>query len=506
MLIIPGCWSYPDSDRISGVLGQLAIRAGEGTAANGLAEQEYALGSPRRVLQDYKPEDSWTSREVRRAPWFAAGLGIPLIAVGFIGPKDSQPPLESAAAAPVLLAPQTEAMTPSALQEITLPYPDAAQVADPAPTPVEVGSELTLEIRRGDSLDRLFRKNDLNRGDLAALMKLDLARRHLRLVKPGDQLWIRHDQGRILALSRDLDISRSLSLRRVEDAYEAEIVNRELEALPVRTSSRISSSLFEAAAEAGVSDRTIMNLAGIFAWDIDFVLDIREGDEFKLIYEELRRNGERIGEGDILAAEFVNQGESFRAVRYSDPTGRIDYFTPDGKNLRKAFVRAPLAFSRISSNFNPRRRHPKLNKIRAHRGVDYAARTGTPVKAAGDGKIIHRGNKGGYGRTVILQHGGNITTLYAHLSRYSKLRNGGRVRQGDIVGYVGSTGLATGPHLHYEYRRNGVHMNPRTVKLPDADPINPDYLDDFELLAQPLIRQLTNPPNLYTAEPQNPTS
>jgi murein DD-endopeptidase MepM/ murein hydrolase activator NlpD len=484
-------------------LGQLAIRAGEGTAANGLAEQEYALGSPRRVLQDYKPEDSWTSREVRRAPWFAAGLGIPLIAVGFIGPKDSQPPLESAAAAPVPLAPQTEAMTPSALQEITLPYPDAAQVADPAPTPVEVGSELTLEIRRGDSLDRLFRKNDLNRGDLAALMNLDLARRHLRLVKPGDRLWIRHDQGRILALSRDLDISRSLSVRRVEDAYEAEIVNRELEALPVRTSGRISSSLFEAAAEAGVSDRTIMNLAGIFAWDIDFVLDIRQGDEFTLIYEELWRNDQRVAEGHILAAEFVNQGERFRALRFETEDGRVDYFTPEGRSVRKAFVRAPVSFSRVSSNFNPRRRHPKLNTIRAHRGVDYAAPTGTPIKAAGDGKLIFRGRNGGYGNTVILQHGGNITTLYAHLSRFSRARNGSRVQQGDVIGYVGATGLATGPHLHYEYRRNGVHLNPRTVDLPEAEPIDPTYLDEFRLAAEQLLLELDGERSIFAAGTAN---
>jgi murein DD-endopeptidase MepM/ murein hydrolase activator NlpD len=449
------------------------------------------------VLQDYKPEDSRTNREVRRAPWFAAGLGIPLISVGFIGPQDPQAALESAAAAPVPLAPQTEAIAPTAREE-NMPAA-AAPPADQTPTPVEVGSELMLEIRRGDSLDRLFRKNELNRGDLAGLMKLDLARRHLRLVKPGDQLRIRHDQGRILALSRDLDISRSLSIRRVEDAYEAEILNRELEARPVRTSGHIRSSLFEAAAEAGVSDRTIMNLAGIFAWDIDFVLDIRQGDQFTLIYEELWRDGQRVAEGDILAAEFVNQGESFRALRFETEGGRVDYFTPEGRSVRKAFVRAPVSFSRVSSNFNPRRRHPRLNTIRAHRGVDYAAPTGTPIKAAGDGKLIFRGRKGGYGNTVILQHGGNITTLYAHLSRFSRARTGSRVRQGDVIGYVGATGLATGPHLHYEYRRNGVHLNPRTVDLPEAEPIDPAYLDEFRLAAEQLLLELDQQRSIFAA-------
>jgi len=242
-----------------------------------------------------------------------------------------------------------------------------------------------------------------------------------------------------------------------------------------------------------------MNLAGIFAWDVDFVLAIRHGDEFSLVYEEYWQDGERVAEGDILAAEFVNRGKHFRAVRFKDASGRIDYYTPEGRSVRKAFVRAPLSFSRISSNFDPRRRHPKLNTIRAHKGVDYAAPTGTPIKAAGDGKIIHRGRKGGYGNAVIIQHGGNITTLYAHMSRFSKARIGSRVRQGDIIGYVGATGLATGPHLHYEYRRNGVHLNPRTVKLPDAEPINAEYLPEFKKAAGPLLKQLDNERTLVAA-------
>ena len=243
-----------------------------------------------------------------------------------------------------------------------------------------------------------------------------------------------------------------------------------------------------------------MNLAGIFAWDIDFVLDIRQGDQFSVIFEEFWRDGARVAEGEILAAEFVNQGERYRALRYEVPDGRVDYFTPDGRSVRKAFVRAPLAFSRISSNFNPRRRHPKLNTIRAHKGVDYAAPTGTPVKAAGDGKIIFRGRKGGYGNTVIVQHGGNITTLYAHLSRFSKRRNGSRVGQGQVIGYVGATGLATGPHLHYEYRRHGVHLNPRTVKLPDAEPLAADLRADFDAHARSLLQQLDRQRELYAAD------
>ncbi len=306
-----------------------------------------------------------------------------------------------------------------------------------------------------------------------------------------DAIAIRHHDGRVLSLSREIDFATSLQVSRSGDEYLAEMVKHEIVPRQVVAGGRISNSLFESAAEAGISDQSIMNLAGIFAWDIDFALDIREGDEFVVIFEELWRNGELIKQGDILAAEFVNQGEVFRAIRYVGPKGQIDYFTPQGNNVRKAFVRAPVSFARVSSNFNPRRRHPKLNTIRAHKGVDYAAPSGTPVQAAGDGKVIYRGRKGGYGNAVIIQHGGNITTLYGHLSRFSgKARNGTRVRQGDIIGYVGQTGLATGPHLHYEYRKNGVHMNPRTVTLPAADPIDPALREDFVRASRPMLLRL----------------
>jgi len=467
------------------------------------------LSSPQQVIRDYKPESYKAKSNVRRAPWFAAGLGIPLLAIALIAPKSETEADDVDAPAPDVVR-----LATLATGAATLPRPDAADItaaplvaeAAPVESIALPGEELQMKVHSGDSLDRLFKRNSLNRTDLAKLMKLDTARQHLRLVKPGDLITVRHLEGDVLMLSKDISIRESISINRADEVFVSDIVDRPLEKKQQQANGMIESSLFLAAADAGISDRTIMNLAGIFAWDIDFVLDIREGDEFTLIYDELLRDGKKIGEGDILAAEFINQGETFRAVRYEDPTGRVDYFTPDGKSVRKAFVRAPLTFSRISSNFNPRRKHPKLNRIRAHRGVDYAAPTGTPVKTAGDGKVIHRGNKGGYGKTVIVQHGGNITTLYAHLSRYSRIGNGGRVRQGDIIGYVGATGLATGPHLHYEYRRNGVHMNPRTVKLPEADPIKPEYLEDFELLARPLMRQLDGEQNLFAAETQSPIS
>jgi murein DD-endopeptidase MepM/ murein hydrolase activator NlpD len=219
--------------------------------------------------------------------------------------------------------------------------------------------------------------------------------------------------------------------------------------------------------------------------------DIRTGDDYYILFEEVYQNGEYVTDGEIIAAEFNNNGRTFQAIRFVDGNGRRDYFTPDGRSVRKAFVRAPVDFSRISSSFNPKRRHPILNTIRAHRGVDYAAPSGTPIKAAGDGKVTFRGVKSGYGNAVILQHGGNITTLYAHMSRFAdKARVNRRVEQGQIIGYVGKTGLATAPHLHYEYRLNGVHRNPRTVPLPQAAPIQDEYREEFLLGVEPILDEL----------------
>jgi murein DD-endopeptidase MepM/ murein hydrolase activator NlpD len=466
---------------------------------------ETAVGTPHRFTQDYKVIDLNGQRPNRRMPWFIAGVGIPLVCVAFILPKHSSETSDPGSTAqselvtveiPVTEQATTAAVTATETADGTAPTSASAPQPDIKPT----GNSLTLKVRRSDSLDRLFKRHGLSRTDLANIMTLDSARKYLRLVKPGDEILVREADGKILQLDRQVSLSEVLSIRRKLDTFEAQIIEHELEAQPVRTTGTIESSLFLAAAAAGISDRTIMNLAGIFAWDVDFVLDIRQGDAFSLVYEEFWQDGERVAEGDILAAEFINRGKRYRAIRFKDASGRVDYYTPEGLSVRKAFVRAPLSFARISSNFNPRRRHPKLNTIRAHKGVDYAAPAGTPIKAAGDGKIILRGRKGGYGNAVIIQHGGNITTLYAHMSRFSKARIGSRVRQGDIIGYVGSTGLATGPHLHYEYRRNGVHLNPRTVKLPDAEPINAEYLAAFKKAASPLLKQLDNERTLVASD------
>ena len=364
-----------------------------------------------------------------------------------------------------------------------------------SPTPLVLLPEpeydkLTLTIRRGDTLDELFRKNQLDVGELVAISRLDAAGRQFRKIKPGDVFEITHDDGDLISMYSELNLTSALQIDRGESGFSASIVDRPIEKRKRMAYGVIETSLYESAADAGLTDKVIMNVAGIFAWDVDFVLDIRSGDTYYVQYEEIWQDGEFVTDGEIIAAEFNNNGRTHQAVRFVDDDGRTDYFTPDGRSVRKAFLRSPVDF-RVSSSFNPNRLHPVLKTRRPHRGVDYAAPHGTPIKASGDGKVIFRGVKSGYGNVVILQHGGNITTLYAHMSRFaSKARLGSRVRQGQTIGYVGATGLVTGAHLHYEYRLNGVHRNPRTVKLPQADPIADKYRERFLAAAQPILREL----------------
>jgi murein DD-endopeptidase MepM/ murein hydrolase activator NlpD len=254
---------------------------------------------------------------------------------------------------------------------------------------------------------------------------------------------------------------------------------------------KILDSFFVAGKNAKLDDAMIMELANVFAYDIDFAQDIQPNDYFKVLFEEYFVNGVKVGNGPIVAAEFVNNGKQFQAIRYTDSTGQASYYSPSGQSLRKAFIRTPVQFTRISSHFNLQRRHPILHKIRAHKGVDYAAPIGTPVKAAGQGKVVFVGQKSGYGNTIILQHGPKYSTLYAHLSKFAKsLRPGNTIRQGQIIGFVGKTGLASGPHLHYEFRINGVHHNPLTVALPQSEGVTAGEKSKFLAYANDLKRMM----------------
>ena len=442
------------------------------------------MGQPdHQIRLDYKPEDKPVARRVRpQLPWLASAIATPLVG-GFLflmGSGGGPAPASSNAS-----------LLSSGLETHALPLPplEPREVAVPAAEPV--GRDLDLQVRRGDTLDQLFRKNGLDVGELHAMLALPEGRTGLRFVKPGDVLEVRTDDTGITALSRRLDESHMLVIERGTDGFQARTVEDPLEHRTTQAHAVIDSSLFNAGKSAGVSDKVILELAAIFAWDIDFVLDIRDGDSFSVLYDQVYRDGEYLRDGEIVAAEFTNDGDTFRALRYTTQDGQVGYYTPDGLSMRKAFLRAPVSFTRVSSEFNPHRRHPILNTIRAHQGVDYAAPAGTPVQAAGEGKVLFAGRKGGYGNCLILQHGNDITTLYGHLSRFVPgLRVGQRVHQGETIAYVGMTGLATAPHLHYEYRVAGVHKNPRTVPLPQADPIAPAEKTEFLAQAASMLDRL----------------
>lgn len=355
-------------------------------------------------------------------------------------------------------------------------------------------STIEVVVMRNDTMDRLFRRLELNLADLASLRDLPDLRTQVDKLKPGERLLFKHRGSELVGLERKLSDSETLTVTRDENGFTSDVLENPLEIHTRTASATIQNSLFQAAGEAGLTDRVAFDLAEIFQYDIDFVLDIQQGDRFTVVYEEVFQDGKPLRIGNILAAKFVNEGREYRAVRYVDSQGRGQYYSPDGKSLRKAFIRAPVQFSRISSRFNLSRKHPVLNRIRAHKGVDYAAPTGTPVRAAGEGRVRFIGRQGGYGNVIEIEHGSGVVTVYGHLSRFaSKLQRGQRVELAQVIGYVGMTGLATGPHLHYEYRIRGAHKNPQTVALPDAEPVSTDERDRFLTATADLVNTLDLP-------------
>lgn len=353
-----------------------------------------------------------------------------------------------------------------------------------------------VEVASGDNLSLIFPRIGLGASDVYSVAQTPNTKALLNL-RPGQIIKFGlasnkdNERPTLKVLQLQLSPTETFQLTASEDGYVVETMLREVEQRQQIVAGEIQSSLFLDGLKSGMSDRLIMEMAHIFGWDIDFALDLRKGDSFKVIYNENFLDDAKIADGEILAAEFTNRGKVFRAVRFTDSDGNSNYFTPDGESMRKAFTRTPVPISRISSGFNPNRLHPVLKTNRPHRGVDYAAPTGTPILATGDGKVDFVGNKGGYGRTIILSHGGRYTTLFAHMSRYKNgLHVGQRVSQGDVIGYIGMSGLATGPHLHYEFRVNGVHKNPLTVELPEAEGLPQKYRAAFTDRAQPLLASL----------------
>ncbi|MBA1273419.1 peptidoglycan DD-metalloendopeptidase family protein [Pseudomonas azotifigens] len=364
----------------------------------------------------------------------------------------------------------------------------AAKIEEPAEDPLTK----QIVVTNGDTLSTVFAKVGLPSSVVHDVIGSSKEAKQLTRLKIGQELEFKlTEDGGLASLSSKLSDLESIRLEKAEDGYRFAKEKVKPEVRTTYAGGQIDSSLFLAAKRAGLNHNLTMDLANIFGYDIDFAMDIRKGDTFEVIYEEKLVENKRVGTGNILAARFTNRGKSYTAVRYTSKDGASSYYTADGESMRKAFIRTPVDFARISSRFSNGRKHPILNKIRAHKGVDYAAPHGTPIKSAGDGKVILAGRKGGYGNTIVIQHGNRYRTLYAHMQGFAKgVRNGSSVKQGQIIGYIGTTGLSTGPHLHYEFQVDGVHVDPLGLKLPMADPIAKNEKQRFMQMSQPLMARM----------------
>jgi len=346
-------------------------------------------------------------------------------------------------------------------------------------------------VQNGDNLSILFKRAGLNDRTIYELFSDAKDAKDLRNIRPGQKMAFLVENGQLQGLTYVIDDLNSLNFTRETKGFTGKEIALKPDVKYAFRQASIDSSLYMAGKRAGMPSNLTMELANVFGWDIDFALDIQKGDSFKVMYEEQFLEGKRIGTGKIMAAEFTNGGKTFKAVRYTDKQGSSNYYTPDGRGMHKAFLRTPIEFARISSHFSLNRKHPVLHIIRAHKGTDYAAVRGTPIRATGNGKVAFAGRKGGYGNCIVIQHGQGIETLYGHMNAFAKgMKNGARITQGDVIGYVGSTGLASGPHLHYEFHVNGQVRNPVTVPLPKSIGIEKTELAHFNETTRPLIAKL----------------
>lgn len=398
---------------------------------------------------------------------------------------------------PETAAPSLLANLPAATAGSSIVGADSMPSGVSAQDAVEVpGNWVEHRIASGESLSRIFAAQGLDAALLHRIVSSSKEAKSLAAIQPGQTIRFLFDENSELTrLELHRNRVESVRVGISDDDISIEQISKAVEKRTASAAAVIEASLFVDAQKAGLSDGQIMDLASIFGWDIDFALEIRAGDQFRVLFEEHYMDGEKLRDGPILAAEFTNRGKTYRAVRYEGRNGEVGYFDDDGHSKRRAFIRTPIKFARVSSRFNPKRWHPILKRWRSHKGVDYAAPVGTPIRASGDGRVSFRGTKGGYGRTVILQHAGQYTTLYAHLSKYSKrAKVGARVKQGQVIGYVGKSGLASGPHLHYEFRVHGVHKDPLRVRLPKAIALPKSEIATFRETTAPLLAQLDSIP------------
>ena len=341
-------------------------------------------------------------------------------------------------------------------------------------------------VKDGENLSQIFEKYKVPLNETYKIYRKDSAN-EVKNILPNDRIEFLSLNGKL----QKIIIYKSPLLSYQIDLFPEIVIDRtdkEPELIKSFRTGFIESSFYLAGLKSDIPESVIMDLAYIFAWDIDFVFDIRVGDKFKLLYETPFVDGQQIENGSILFAEFYNQNNRFTAIRYKGKNKKWEYFNENGGSLEKAFLRAPLDFAYVSSHFNPNRRHPILNTIRAHNGVDYAAKRGTPIRATGEGVIQSAGWKSGYGRTIVIRHGGEITTLYAHLDKYHPgISKGTKVSQGQTIGYVGDSGLATAPHLHYEFKIGEKRTDPLKVALPSASPLEQSNMDQFQILRNDYI-------------------
>ena len=361
---------------------------------------------------------------------------------------------------------------PLAIEEITI-----SRDLSESFTPIK--SKQIHTVRKGDSLSVIFEDKQVPLNTAYKIFDFD-KNNLLSSIIPGDIMEFNYMGNDLLSIEIIKDDVNSILIK-TEDEISIVNIKKEAQTITSFGFGEIRGSFYKSAKDVGIPDSIIMDFAYIFGWDIDFIFDVRKGDKFSVIYETEFSEGEKISSGDIVFAEFTNREKKYIAQRFFDDVQGKQYFNENGENVKKAFLRAPLDFAYISSHFNPNRMHPILHKIKAHNGVDYAAKRNTPVKASGDGVISFIGRQSGYGRTVEIKHGGNIKTLYAHLERFNtKLKVGSKVKQGEIIAFVGDSGQATGPHLHFEFWQGEIRSDPVKVKLPSAKPVNNSQRNEFE--------------------------
>lgn len=397
----------------------------------------------------------------------------------------------AASASYALISPRnTEATMSAAAIEPPSIYDATAEFLSDA-TEIQYPLTVDYQVKDGESLSAIFSKFELSKATLHTLTSSEVGQDFVKL-KAGDMLQIKISApGELEHLIYKKNPVDTLIAVRSDKGFDVQLVSAPIEREIATVQGTIQSSLYLDAKHAGLPDKLIMKLADIFAWDIDFAQNLKDGDQFTVIYEKFLVDGKQVYTGEIMATEFTNKGKTFAAIRYKDKEGNSTYYTPQGKGMKKTFLSSPVDFARISSVFNMHRLHPILNTIRAHKGVDYAAAIGTPVKTVGNGKIIFRGTQHGYGNVVIVQHGEKYTTLYGHLSGFGEDQEvGSEVSQGTVIGYVGQSGLATGPHLHYEFRIDGVHQDPLAVNLPEEYAVSEKFLAEFKAQTQPFIDKL----------------